>query len=129
MVQVDGEDLLRALKRFKSLAKQDLLASELTPDPVYWKTHAEARRTVYNRLINLIESSGSEKACVCAFDTYEGLQETKETGEQQGLKQAIELFFQIIGISPEKLKRMRENKVKSKDIADDSAFGCEYQLI
>ena len=121
MVHVDGEDLLRALKRFKSLAKQDLLRSELTPDPAFWQTHAEARRTVYNRLINLIESSNVKKACVYAFDIYEGLQlssETEGTGEQEGSKQAIELFFQIIGISPEKLKRLRENKVKSKDIAD-----------
>lgn len=129
MFPVNREDLLRALKRFKSLAKQDLLTSELTSDPVFWQTHAEARRNEYTRLINLIENSGVEKACVYAFKTFQEQQQDadgEQTGEQRGSAQAIELFFQIIGLSPADLKRMGEEKEKAFTLS--SSLGLEYQL-
>ena len=104
-----GPNLIRALKRFKSLAKQDLLTSELTSDPVFWQTHAEARRNEYTRLIDLIENSGVEKACVYALKAYQEQQQDADgvqAGEQKGSAQALELFFQIVGLSPAELKRM-----------------------
>ncbi len=114
MCQVEGEDLVRALKKFKSLAKQDLLASELTNDPLFWRTHAEARRNEYARLIKLIESSGVEQACVYALKRY---QETglcdggDQSPDQAGSRQALELFFRVIGVTPERLgKWLRERK-------------------
>ena len=108
MCQIEGEDLVRALKKFKSLAKQDLLASERTADPMFWRTHAQARRNEYNRLINLIESFGVEKACVYAFQAYKEGQkknDQEKTVEEQGAEQAITLFFQIIGHVPADLRR------------------------
>ena len=131
MFQVNGDDLLRALKKFKSLAKQNLLTSELTSDPTFWQTHAEARRTEYTRLINLIENSGVEKACVYALRAYKAHQlcvDSEKTGEQKGSEQAIKLFFQIIGLSPEDLKRMGEQKEEAKDFTVNSSFYNEYQL-
>lgn len=113
MVPVEKEDLLRALKRFKSLAKQDLLTSELTSDPVFWQTHAEARRNEYTRLIDLVENFGVEKACVYAFQAYQEQQQGadgEQTGEHKGSVQALELFFQIIGLSPSEVQRMWEEK-------------------
>lgn len=131
MIQVTGEDLLRALKRFKGLAKQDLLASEFTPDPQYWRTHAEARRAEYKRLINLIENSGVENACVYAFNTYENLPTADEamTPETKGREQAIELFFQILGIEPEELQISRRNHLNYQEFSihhfhrDDAEYG------
>ena len=124
MIEVSREDLVRALKRYKGLAKQDLLASELTPDPEYWRTHAESRRTEYKKLIELVENSGIEKACVYAFKTYQSL----ETGDEQGTierartEQAIELFFHIFGIDAEKL---RVAKKKQKNYEE---FSCQYPI-
>lgn len=128
MIEVSREDLVKALKRYKGLAKQDLLASELTPNPIYWRTHAETRRAEYNRLIELIETSGIEKACVYAFKAYNlNNNENENSGEYEGRKQALELFFQIFGIDPEKLRvaRMKQKNfeefsqqylVKTKEI-------------
>ncbi|HHU51397.1 MAG TPA: hypothetical protein GXZ36_06220 [Firmicutes bacterium] len=110
MVQVNSEDLIKALKRFKGLAKQDLLSSELTPDPAFWRTHAEARRTEYKRLIEIIKDSGVENACVYAFHTYESLptiDETMNLPEYKGREQALELFFQILGVGPIQLRSAR----------------------
>lgn len=113
MIQVTGEDLIKALKRFKGLAKQDLLTSELTPDPIYWRTHAEARRTEYRRLIDLTQNSGVENACVYALHTYQNLPTTEsmDLPEYKGREQSLELFFQILGITPDELRSSRSGNV------------------
>ena len=112
MCQVEGEDLVRALKRFKSLAKQDLLTSALTNDPLFWRTHAEARRNVYSRLLELIESSGVEEACVYACKRYQEARLSAgpdQSPEQAGARQALEMFFRVIGVTPGRLgKWLRE---------------------
>jgi hypothetical protein len=107
MCDVEREDLVRALKKFKSLAKQDLLASELTNDPIFWRTHAEARRKEYSRLIDLIEISGVEKACVYASTSFKQYtaNNTAENPELAGSLQALELFFRIAGMSPVRLEK------------------------
>ncbi|NLY89231.1 MAG: hypothetical protein GX085_06375 [Firmicutes bacterium] len=125
MIEVSREDLVRALKRFKGLAKQDLLASELTPDPTYWRTHAESRRTEYKKLIELVENSGIEKACVYAFQTYQSLDvsdKKQDLGENKGREQAIELFFHIFGIDPEKLRIARKKRKNYEE------FSCQYPI-
>src|SRR5690554_417793 len=124
MVEVSREDLVKALKRFKGLAKQDLLASELSSDPKYWRTHAETRRAEYNKLIDIVVSSGIEKACVYAFKTYKNLDTSKEPnfGEYKGREQAIELFFRIFGIDSDKLRVARK---KQKNYEE---FSCQYPI-
>ena len=125
MIEVSREDLVRALKRFKGLAKQDLLASELTADPAYWRTHAESRRTEYKKLIDLVETSGIEKACVYAFKTYQDLntgENEEDFGEYKGREQAIELFFHIFGIDPEKLRIARKKRKNYEE------FSCQYPI-
>jgi hypothetical protein len=117
MVQVRQDDLLRALKSFKGLAKQDLLAGNLTPETEFRKTHAEARRETYAKLISLVEESGIEEACVFAFKEY-----IKFTGENpkkdgdpvnDGHLQALEMFFKVIGVTGDKLNDL---KIKNLDI-------------
>ena len=106
MVQVGQDDLLRALKGFKGLAKQDLLLTNDTgPQANYRKTHAEARREVYLRLIDFIETGGFENACVFAYQEYLKLPEDiTDNPSGQGRKQALEMFFKVIGITPEQLE-------------------------
>ena len=131
MCQVQGEDLIRALKRFKSLAKQDLLASERTNDPFFWRTHAEARRKEYTRLIELVEDSGVEKACVYALKTYKRIRlnnRTERNPEQEGARQALELFFEIIGSTPGRLgKWLQERNVELE--GPEVFFAQEAQLV
>ncbi len=132
MCQVEGEDLVRALKRFKSLAKQDLLTSELTTDPYFWRTHAEARRKEYTRLIHLVETSGVEKACVYALQSYKRIRLSKteeQDPEQAGARQALELFFKITGCSPGRLAQWLQERKVALEITDDAAFDRVARLV
>jgi hypothetical protein len=117
MVQVERDDLLRALKGFKGIAKQDLLIQDVTPQSDYRKTHAEARREIYTKLINLVEEAGITEACVFALSEYNKIPESAKGDNNpviNGHLQALELFFNIIGITSDKFKALRES---SKNIS------------
>ncbi|NMB25620.1 MAG: hypothetical protein GX986_08815, partial [Firmicutes bacterium] len=97
MIMVAKDDVLRGLKKFKRLAKQDLLASTLTSNPDFWKAQAEARRHKYDDLMELVEAKGVDLACKVAmsdyaklplFDSLEG-----DAPEIRGTEQALEMFF------------------------------------
>jgi hypothetical protein len=116
MIQVGRDDLLRALKRLKGLAKQDILASDLTPYPQFWKAHAEARRAEYANLIQLVEEADIEKACAYAFSTYSTLPGVLEGdqvfAEAKGREQAIELYFRIVGVDVDQLRVARNEHLE-----------------
>jgi hypothetical protein len=107
MVLISQEDILRALKRFKGIAKQELLAQDFGPESGFRKTHAEARREIYATLIDLVEQSGVEDACVFAFNKYLDLTENNTAPAVQGYSQALEMFFNIIGVKSEQLKQFK----------------------
>ena len=113
------EDLIQALKKFKSIAKQDILSSSLTSNPAFWKEHAEARRRQYLELIEKIENGSVEETYAYALDIYEKISKNNENNDNpeiRGKEQAIEIFFQIIGIKPDKLKASCENHQSFQDI-------------
>lgn len=100
-VQLPAEDVLKALKRFKRLAKQDILASERTPDPAFWREQAEVRRRVYDRLMEQVAAEGVAAAYEKARVAYAELPLLRDEGSLSpavsGERQALELFFHIIG--------------------------------
>lgn len=111
MVVVGQDDILRALKHFKRIAKQELLVNDSLPQTEIRKTHAEARRAIYSKLIQLVEESGVENACVFAFNEYLGLPDRHSHDNLNpliyGQTQALEMFFNIIGIQDEQLHKFR----------------------
>lgn len=111
MIMVAKDDVLRGLKKFKRLAKQDLLASTLTSNPDFWKAQAEARRQKYDDLMELVEVRGVDLACKVAmseyaklplFDSIEG-----EAPEIRGTEQALEMFFTLLGMESEEMGSLR----------------------
>ncbi len=104
MIVVAKEDVLRGLKKFKRLAKQDLLISRFTPEPHFWEKQAEGRRNTYDRLTKLIFDHGVDHAYKSALKLYVDLPfsfENKiEDAEVIGMKQALEMFFTIVGMQP-----------------------------
>ncbi|MBE3597943.1 MAG: hypothetical protein IMX02_03810 [Limnochordaceae bacterium] len=101
---VSPEDVLRGLKRSKRLAKQDILASSKTPNPRYWTAHAEARRRVYDLLMEAIEREGLDSAYHLARRQFATLLETPadrraEDPERNGEEQALRLFFAMLGLA------------------------------
>jgi len=73
MIAVRQEDVVRALKKFRRLAKQDLLASERTSEPDFWRVQAEVRRETYARLIEAVEQRGVDAAYREAVEAYAAL--------------------------------------------------------
>ncbi len=99
MIQVAKEDVLKGLKKCKRLAKQALLASNLTDNPSYWNSQAESRRETYDFLMQSIEAKGLEATYLIASDNYSELIRTDLSTDpiKAGRKQAFEMFFTIIG--------------------------------
>lgn len=122
MFQVAPEDVLRGLKRFKRLAKQDILASSRTPNPQYWTRHAEARRKVYDLLMETIERQGLDAAYQLARQQFAELaQAPKDDPEHVGQEQALTLFFGILGLTDQQLAELQQ-EVASDRAANSSAL-------
>lgn len=98
MISVAQEDVLRGLKKCKRLAKQAILASYLTPDPSFWTAQAEARRATYDELMVSVERSGVEPAYQGALSEYRSLTSAAPVPAAAGRRQALEMFFRILGI-------------------------------
>lgn len=101
MFNVTAADALKALKRFKRLAKQDLLASELTSEPDFWRAQAEARRATYDTLMQLIEEKGVDAAHRYAVEAHAALplsDSAEDTASVKGRRQALEMFFAVLGL-------------------------------
>ncbi|MGE5605291.1 MAG: hypothetical protein ACM3YE_06320 [Bacteroidota bacterium] len=111
MVQIATDDLLRALKRCKGIAKQELLIKEPAQFNEARKAHAEARREIYAKLIDLVESSDIENACAFAFKEYQSLAESSNDPIIRGRTQALEMFFNVLGIDRNQLSEYKTNQV------------------
>ncbi|HEY8497935.1 MAG TPA: hypothetical protein VIK90_01660 [Limnochordales bacterium] len=121
MFQVAPEDVLRGLKRFKRLAKQDILASSKTPNPQYWTRHAEARRKVYDLLTETIEREGLDAAFQLARRQLADLARApKDDPEHAGRAQALTLFFNVLGLSAEQTEALQHEA--ASDAASSSAL-------
>lgn len=108
MISVAKEDVLRGLKKFKRLAKQDLLASSLMSNPEFWRVQAETRRAVYDELMQRVEE-GVEEALDWAMKAYAELPLPRAMGEVdpelKGRAQALEMFFTILGVDREQVQK------------------------
>ena len=130
MIQISQDDLVRALKSFKGLAKQELLGTYTPSQSEYRKAHAEARREIYAKLINLVEESGVENACVFAFTEYCKLsgvsEETDDNPVIKGKYQAFEMFFSVFGITSDKLRTSKSEEVSVSQLLDFAVSENDY---
>ncbi|HHT37369.1 MAG: hypothetical protein ACE3NC_08640 [Candidatus Wallacebacter cryptica] len=111
MIVVAKEDVLKGLKKFKRLAKQDLLVSNFTADPDFWVKQAEGRRNEYGNLMELVNEQGVDHAYRYAVKKYAGLPFTFADKDQEaeviGTSQALEMFFTILGVQPPGRKEVK----------------------
>lgn len=116
MIHLAREDVLRGLERFRSIAKQDFLASNLTDNPEFWANQATARREQYDRLIEMVKASGVPAAVEQAVEWYSMIPPLHEEPEfshpeLRGAKQALEVFFKAVGIDRKTIREARgQNK-------------------
>jgi len=112
MISVGRDDILRGLKRFRRLAKQDILASPYAKDPDYWNRQAEARRAVYVELAQIVEREGADAAYRRAIEGYTALPllRARESPGIAGKEQAYEMFFSLLGLDPKEVTRLRNSR-------------------
>lgn len=125
MIVVAKDDVLRGLKRFKRLAKQDLLASSRTSNPAFWEKQAEARREKYTQLMDVIERIGVDAACERALRDYAALPLVHSQGTPDpvisGHQQALEMFFEIIGVDQKSRLQMQGDR---RNLPEDAALNA-----
>ncbi len=111
-VVLSSDEILRGLKHYRRIAKQDLLRSTETDHPDASRTHAEARRAVYGELAELAEQASPEDVVRRALDAYRKLPFTTGTPDDayndiKGRENALENFFLMIGLEPKARREAR----------------------
>ncbi len=114
-VTLSTEEIIRGLKHYRRIAKQDVLRSPETPNPEVFKMHAEARREVYAQLAEIAETKGPDEVVEYALDLYKSLPFVTGTAEDaypeiKGKENALENFFLMIGLDPKVRREARKQR-------------------
>lgn len=116
MMSVTAPDALRALNKFRQLAKQDLLMSVHTADPEFWRRQAEARRATYDTLMKIVKKEGVEAARRYALDELAILplfDRNIADAVRRGKEQALRFFCSMLGHD----RRMKGRSLKVQPTA------------
>ena len=80
-VVLSSDEIVRGLKHYRRIAKQDILRAPETPNPEAFRCHAEARRTIYARLTDVAEAQSPADVVLEALEYYKGLPFVTGTAE------------------------------------------------
>ena len=118
-VVLSSEEILRGLKHYRRIAKQDVLRSTETPNPDAFRVHAEARREVYAQLAEMAEHNPPDDVVTHALNIYKSLPFLSGTAEDahpetKGRENALENFFLMIGLDPKLRREARRERQPMK---------------
>jgi hypothetical protein len=114
-VVLSSDDLIRGLKHYRRIAKQDVLRATETDFPDVFRTHAETRRDVYAQLTELAEKLSPSDVAKEALNVYQQLPFVTGTSEQEFVdikakENALENFFLMIGLEPKIRREVRSQR-------------------
>lgn len=114
-VVLSSEEIVRGLKHYRRIARQDVLRSQESDDPDVLREHAEARRSIYAHLAEIAESKSPEDVVREALRCYRELPFVTGTpdGEHteiKGKENALENFFLMIGLEPKVRREVRSQR-------------------
>jgi hypothetical protein len=114
-VVLSSEEILRGLKHYRRIAKQDLLLAGETENPEVFRRHAEARRAVYSYLSELALTMSPPEVVQEALKAYRELpfvsgSDDEEHTEIKGRENALENFFLMIGLEPKLRREVRSQR-------------------
>jgi hypothetical protein len=118
-VVLSSEEILRGLKHYRRIAKQDVLRAVETPNPDAFRVHAEARREVYAQLADLAEINHPDEVVEHALGIYKTLPFLNGTPEDshpesKGRENALENFFLMIGLDARVRREARRERKPMK---------------
>ena len=114
-VVLSSDEILKGLKHYRRIAKQDIIRSTETANPDVFREHAEARREVYALLSELAETKSPSDVVEEALKIYQdlpfvtGTEETTHT-DIKGKENALENFFLMIGLEPKIRREVRSQR-------------------
>ena len=116
-VVLSSDDIVRGLKHYRRIARQDVLRAPETDNPDVFLSHAEARRSIYARLTEVAETQSPSAVVHEALECYKGLPFVSGTGETEyseikGQENALENFFLMIGLEPKVRREVRSQRPK-----------------
>jgi len=111
-VVLSSDEIIRGLKHYRRIAKQDVLRASETTDPEAFRRHAEARREVYAALSELAQNQTPSEVVEAALKQYQELpfvtgSEDPSHTELKGRENALENFFLMIGLEPKVRREVR----------------------
>ncbi|MCA9838353.1 MAG: hypothetical protein KC422_15665 [Trueperaceae bacterium] len=114
-VVLSTDEIVKGLKHYRKIAKQDILRAGETLDPERFKLHAETRRDIYAQLSDLAEKNGPTDAVKQALDEYKSLPFVTGTPENEYIdvkakENALENFFLMIGLEPKIRREVRSQR-------------------
>jgi len=114
-VVLSNEEILRGLKHYRRIAKQDVLRAPETPNPEAFRSHAESRREVYAELAERAETLPPAEVVDHALVLYRTLPFVSGTAEDEhadikGKENALENFFLMIGLDPKVRREARRER-------------------
>jgi hypothetical protein len=115
VVHLSNDDIVRGLKHYRRIAKQDLLRAELSDDPEATILHAEARRDVYASLAEVASTGTPEEVALAALTEYAQLPflhgaSGAEHAKTKGRENALENVFLMIGLEPKVRREARKRR-------------------
>lgn len=114
-IVLSSDEIMRGLKHYRRIARQDVLRSQETDDPETFRTHAEARRAIYAHLTEVAESKTPEDVVREALRCYRELPFVTGTAdgehtEVKGKENALENFFLMIGLEAKIRREVRSQR-------------------
>ncbi|MEM6430109.1 MAG: hypothetical protein AAF708_12780 [Deinococcota bacterium] len=109
------DEILKGLKHYKRIAKQDLLRATETANPELFRSHAEARRSIYAELTATAEEGIAREVVGKALETYRKLPFVTGTPDDayvdiKGQENALENFFLMVGLDPKTRREVRSQR-------------------
>lgn len=114
-VVLSSDEIIRGLKHYRRIAKQDVLRAPETANPETFRSHAEARRTIYAHLSEVAEKRSPGEVVKEALKCYQELPFVSGTAADEhsdikGRENALENFFLMIGLDPKVRREIRSQR-------------------
>lgn len=118
-ISLSNEDIIRGLKHYKGIAKQDIIRADESSDAERLRDHAHARRQVYKQLIEVAENEDASTVVSNALEQYSKLPFVTGTPEDEhidikGQESALENFFLMIGLDAKTRRETRSKRPSLK---------------
>lgn len=119
-VSLSSGELLKGLKHYRRIARQDLLQAGDSADGERIRLHAESRREVYGHLAELASTEPASEVLRAALRLYRSLPFVTGTPEEsypdiKGRETALENFFAMINLEPRIRREIRSQRSRLPD--------------